>query len=312
MHPLSEEFKYSDIVTDGTELSSISFVTPLKATVARFFMETLNDAQPLPINNIPLELKFKDQAVNYPLPGELVKNLEVVQHPGPPKECRVKISGFKSHSETVDIEKHLISIKHASRYLQFAGKNYRSRVSTAYEKALKLGLESAEILLVNEVEFGTKTSTFGHMVRNPSTEAASYVKTVLKHDAYRPMFYDNIFWDRSALIEALDVGNFVEDIVRYCLKDYVSKEGGLLEPGYVAIVVGALPTISRKSPELAALIAQYLSHIQLDRFIAGFPVTGEFRDGVFGRVEQLSNYNQSPLRDWWLEQRKAFSLWWNA
>ncbi|RUP46519.1 hypothetical protein BC936DRAFT_146855 [Jimgerdemannia flammicorona] len=421
-HTLSNEFKHSDVVIDGTEkLSSISFVTPLKATVARFFMKNLNGTQPPPVdNNSSEKLILENPPVEYLLHGQSnqpsVAKLKVVPHKGPPKECHVEISGFKqhpvdirpepwnnhalacrwisndrfvvvgkhavqiinartstytkhmiefgwclpsadatitviklitpqdgetvqlmeveyrhdekTHKETLDIVTLSISLKHASRYLQFAGENHRSRASAAYEKALKQWLESPEILLINEVEFETKTSTFGHMVRGPSVAAATRTKTVLKANAYRPIFYDNKFWDQSALMEALDIGNFVvvEDIVRYCLKDVLKKDGALLEPGYVAIVIGALPTIARAKPLMAALIAQCISHIQLHRYISGYPEmeldTRNFHNGVFARVEQLSNVkpfpsatqasdHKSPLRVWWAKQQQALTAWWN-
>ncbi|RUS33494.1 hypothetical protein BC938DRAFT_471379, partial [Jimgerdemannia flammicorona] len=295
-------------------------------------MKNLNETQQPPIDNTSFKkLEFKAPPGKYTLQGQpdqmSVKELNVKQRNGPTKECQVEILGFKeypvyehdgsSYEDHVDIASHPVSLKHTLRYLQFSGASYRSRTSTAYERAVKRMLErmlkSGEIFLINEVDLKTKTSTFGHMVRGSPTEAAKQVQKVLNANAYRPLFYNAKLRDASALTEALSVGNFgvAEIIVKYCLKDEAKNNSGLLELGYFAIVVGALPIISRERPKWAPLIAQYLSHIQLNRWISEFPETGEFQNDVFARVEQLSNYNQSGLRNWWSKQRKTFGLWWN-
>ncbi|RUS19271.1 hypothetical protein BC937DRAFT_87742 [Endogone sp. FLAS-F59071] len=228
------------------------------------------------------------------------------------------------YEDIIDITQP-ISLKHVSRFLKYSP-NVQNRTINVYKKALNQILKSAEsILQSNEVEFKTKTSTFGHIIRGPPAVAAGWVGTILSTDIYRPLFYDNELWNRSALMEALDTGvlEIAEDIVKYCLKTLSKKNNGLLEPGYVAIVMGALPTIAQSKPKLAVCIAQYVSHIQLSRFLT---VDSDIENdtkkshiGVFARIEQLSKItlkaqaanSQSPLQHWWVKRQKFLLSWWN-
>ncbi|RUS25533.1 hypothetical protein BC938DRAFT_472021 [Jimgerdemannia flammicorona] len=225
------KFKNSDEAFDITGSSSISFVTPLKATIARLFVSNLNDLLPSSVVETPSEktlpktLEFKKPPAIIPCQGQPNRSLKVA-HKDQSQECQVEILGVnKRRAETVDIVKPSIPLvkpsispKHASRYIQYAGETYQSRTFHVYLKSLKEVMESTDNkkFLMNEVEPKTRTSTFGHIIRGPPTEVVSRVQTVLKANAYRPLFYDTELWDASALTEALSVGNFevVEDIVR--------------------------------------------------------------------------------------------------
>ncbi|RUS25777.1 hypothetical protein BC938DRAFT_471677, partial [Jimgerdemannia flammicorona] len=339
------ELKNPDDATKITRSSSISFVTPLKATIARLFISDLNDLLPSsvietpPKKTLPKTLEFKEPPAIIPYQGQPKRSLKVVRK-DQSQECQVEILGVNKRragdepfqklklkyklngnrrTETVDTLKLSISPKHASRYIQYAGETYQSRTRQVYVKSLKEVIESSnnKKFLMNEVEPETRTSTLGHVIRDPSTEAVERVRTVLKANAYRPLFYDSELWDASALTEALSVGNFemVEDIVKYCLQKDISKNNGtLLELGYLAIVIGALPTIARKKPMLAVYIAQYTSHIQLDRFISNFPEididTKKSADGVIARVEELPKDVLSPFVSWVLDPLRPLERWW--
>ncbi|RUS34268.1 hypothetical protein BC938DRAFT_481510 [Jimgerdemannia flammicorona] len=199
----------------------------------------------------------------------------------------------------IDVTKLSISPKHAARYLQFAGLNFAKTIpSREHEDALDQALQSPrDRFLLNEIDFESKTSTLGHIVRGPPSDAVKRMQSLLEANACRPRFYDDEFWNQSVLTDALDAGNFmaVEEIVKYCLKSMSTGHGvdvTVLEPGYVAIVLAALPAIDRAKPLLATWIAQYVSNIQPSRFISGFD-DAEFdsrssRFTVFARVEQLS------------------------
>ncbi|RUP27519.1 hypothetical protein BC936DRAFT_138731 [Jimgerdemannia flammicorona] len=87
-------------------------------------------------------------------------------------KLKYKLNGNR-RTETVDTLKLSISPKHASRYIQYAGETYQSRTRQVYVKSLKEVIESSnnKKFLMNEVEPETRTSTLGHVIRDPSTEA---------------------------------------------------------------------------------------------------------------------------------------------
>ncbi|RUS17563.1 hypothetical protein BC937DRAFT_89807, partial [Endogone sp. FLAS-F59071] len=205
------------------------------------------------------------------------------------------------HTDIIDVDlvSAKLSPKHASRYIQLSGINFQnSRQCAVYKQVLKSTLDSdAEIYNLNAVDFETLTSTFGHIIRGPQDAARERVKIFLDKGAFRPRFYDDTLWDQSALTEALAIKDFaiVTDIVRYCLKR--SSTGGVkslqLEPGFLAIVVGALPAISRVKPRLATQIAQYISNIPLSEYAKGFREEQKESDATvmyaFACVEKLSD-----------------------
>lgn len=262
-------------------------------------------------------------------------SIELLKFDGAENFQQIKITyqhDGMSYEDIVDITP--ISLKHASRFVEYS-RDVENRTVKVYKKALDQFLKSESIFQSNEIEFKTKTSTFGHIIRGPPLVAAERVRTILDTNIYRPIFYDNELWSRSALTEALDTGDFgiAEEIVKYCLKTLSKKNKSLLEPGYVAIVMGALPTIARSKPKLAVWIAQYVSHIHLSRFLTVRDVendTKKSHTSVFARIEQLSKIattmgpmysmitmksqaasSQFPLQQWWVKQQKLFLSWWN-
>ncbi|RUS21629.1 hypothetical protein BC937DRAFT_92040, partial [Endogone sp. FLAS-F59071] len=243
----------------------------------------------------------------------------------------------KPHKDivAVDIEHLSISPMHASRFLQFAGLNYANS-APAYEHnvALQQVLKSPkDALLLNEIDFKTRTSPVGHIVRGPPTLAIERLKLLFESRACRPLFYHHKKWDKSVLTDALDTQKFavVAEILKYCLQSLSTTDGTNrntmpLELGYMAIILEALPVISRAKPLMATWIAQYLSHVQPSQFIQGFHEveydSRKSRSQIFARVEELSNvegfqfavhkviHGLPPLR-WLKSQHKLFLAWWN-
>lgn len=224
----------------------------------------------------------------------------------------------RTYKDIIDVD-HMgaeLSPKHAARYIQFSGINFENnRLCVVYKQVLESTLDSdAEIYNLNAVDSETSTSTFGHIIRGPREAARKRVKKFLDKGAFRPRFYDDTLWEKSALTEALEIKDFkmVTDIVRYCLKQ-VSTAGiksRQMEPGYLSIVIGALPEISRIKPRLATQIAQYISNIPLSDYAKGFREEQVESDAkgmiAFVCVEKLSDAGSS--RDKILGWIKSLSL----
>lgn len=168
--------------------------------------------------------------------------------------------GLVIRTESIDVGGEL-SLKHVACYIQFAGERFHKNLpSKACSQVITSALQSTENLLrFNEIDFITSTSTLGHIIRGPQMAALQHIKTFLNKDMFRPHYYGTTN-DVNALTEALEIQNYdiVKDIVQYCLRHQV------FNPGYIAIVIAELPTISKRYPVLATEIAQKLSLIPSD------------------------------------------------
>ncbi|RUP49185.1 hypothetical protein BC936DRAFT_143104, partial [Jimgerdemannia flammicorona] len=205
------------------------------------------------------------------------------------------------YDKTIDFDSTHFSMspKYAAQYIEFAHHYPDNMPCVVYKRTLESTLGSkSDIYNLNAIDYTTFTSTVGHIIRGPREGATMRMNMFLKQSAFRPRFYDNELWNQSALTEALEISDFkvVEKIVRYCLKPVSTRDAGkppLLEPGYLVIVVGALPIINRVQPRLATRIAQYLSNVPLDEYAPGLREKQRESDKAdlfaFAGVEQLSD-----------------------
>ncbi|RUP50845.1 hypothetical protein BC936DRAFT_137459 [Jimgerdemannia flammicorona] len=216
--------------------------------------------------------------------------------------------GGETHRETVKVPMEPpISVKHASRFIQFAGEDDKdARVIKMCRKVLKLAPNE-----VNEVEFETKTSILSHIALGPLEDAGTLVRKALEDNIYRPRFHDNL-WTSSTLVDMLDDGRFeiAVNIVKYCLNG-LSPGNKELELGYIAIVMAALPVIAESKPNMSILIAQYVSNVELSRFLGEGNIDArKRRNDVFARVEQL--YSVVPFLKLWGDKQLLLLEWWRA